>query len=190
MSTTEILARLNGGTGEFTVTTGPSCSWTAASSADWIRLRQGAQGVGSGRVVYEVDSGEAVRPPTNYVYAVDFLRQASLTIRSSEPTAAYDVPVRQFPDCHTAFGTPSVTFDANGGRRHLFVLVESPFNCPWTMLPPTASWVETSGAPVSPQWQRGDGDLHLAISPNPSTSSRSMVLLVGERPLTIAQAGR
>lgn len=193
VSTSEILARLAGGPGEFTVTAAQSCSWTATSSADWIRIREGAQRLGSGRVVYEVDPGDSV------FYPVDFLRQAPIEIRSPGPTPGQDVWVRQFPDCTTVFvdadASPrgyvtQVTIDARGGRKHLFVLVESPFTCPWTALPATDSWLTTSGVPIAPQWRRGDADLVLTISPNPSTSSRSTVLLVGERPLTITQSGR
>jgi hypothetical protein len=200
VSTSEVLARLAGGTGEFTVTAGSSCSWTATSSADWIRIRQGAQGVGNGRVVYDVDSGEGILNSSGSHYFVDFLRQASIDVRSSDPTGTQEVRVRQFPHCSTAFvdadASPrrfvtQISFEASGGQRHFFVQVESAFMCPWTTLPPAEEWiVRVGGVPISPRYQRGDGDLHLTIAPNPSTSPRSTTLLAGEVPLTITQSGR
>lgn len=41
---------------QFTVTTGPSCSWTASSQAQWISVASGAAGTGSGIVRVQVAS--------------------------------------------------------------------------------------------------------------------------------------
>lgn len=41
-----------GGTGAFTVTTGPACTWTAESDAEWLSVTGGSVAIGSGEVSY------------------------------------------------------------------------------------------------------------------------------------------
>jgi BACON domain-containing protein/all-beta uncharacterized protein len=47
---------LTGGTGTVQVTAPASCTWTAASNADWIHVTGGASGSGNGTVAYTADS--------------------------------------------------------------------------------------------------------------------------------------
>ena len=56
--TTQTVPR-NGGEFTVTVTTQPTCAWTAVSSADWLTFRDARSGSGSGAVVYRV----APNPP-------------------------------------------------------------------------------------------------------------------------------
>ena len=82
-------------------------------------------------------------------------------------------------------------------RRQEFIQtqVESPFTCPWTVFEWTR-WVSSacSYGPGVPQDRpaicRGDGGAEIIVSPNPSSQPRSMILQIGERPLTVDQAGR
>ncbi|MBA4374142.1 MAG: hypothetical protein C0402_14930 [Thermodesulfovibrio sp.] len=55
--TSQNIDSLDGGPGEFGVTTSDSnCSWTATSNADWITITSGSSGVGNGRVSYMVSA--------------------------------------------------------------------------------------------------------------------------------------
>ena len=108
--------------------------------------------------------------------------------------------VRQFPDCHTALlftpGTPPATqgdivaIPPGGASTYVAVLVESPFTCPWTVVPPSVPWVTITTGPVSPEIRLGDGNIYFFVPPNPTTSPRSTVLLIGERALTVTQLGQ
>lgn len=185
----QTFARLAGDTGEFTISTAPGCAWTAVSSEGWLRVGT-VSGSGSARIAYTVDVGP-------FGYGTDF-RKAPIEVRWQAATAGQNVWVWQFPSCATAFVDADargsyidkVTFTADGGRKHIFVLVDSPFNCPWTMLPPTVDWLSASGVSISPAWRRGDADLFITLPANTSSSPRTTVLLVGEKPLTVTQAGR
>jgi hypothetical protein len=187
-------ARLDGGPGEFAVTADPGCAWTASSDTSWLRVRAGS-GVGSGRVLYDVQSA---RGPGGYV--IDF-RRGPIQVRWSGPTAGENMWVRQFPDCSTFFivtprspgitasGMESVFIGPGGGTTHVTALTESAFSCPWTIQPPTVNWLTIDG-PVFPRIHGGDGDLNFFVPPYSSPTPRTTVLIIGERSLTVTQSGQ
>ena len=43
-----------GGTGDITVTTDPTCTWTAVKDVPWITITSGSSGTGNGTVKYSV----------------------------------------------------------------------------------------------------------------------------------------
>jgi hypothetical protein len=53
-----------GGNGSISVTTGPTCPWTAVADDDWIIITAGASGTGSGLTRYHVESSNKKRNGT------------------------------------------------------------------------------------------------------------------------------
>ena len=185
-----------GGSGRVAVTTAPGCAWTATNTDPFVRLSGGGPRAGSGTIAYEV----AANPPA---YTTDF-RKATVEVRWDAPTRGQNVLLQQFGECNTlllgtgpgGFGViTDVSFDASGGRKFIQTQVESPFTCPWTVFG-SNDWVSSacSYGPGVPQDRpaicRGDGGAQIIVSPNPSSQPRSMILQIGERPLTVNQAGR
>jgi hypothetical protein len=189
VSPVQALARRIGGSGEFTITAGAGCGWTVHSAESWIRIQGATSGTGSARIVYDVD-----RNPEEF--ATDF-RKGTIELRPAS-AAGENVWIWQFPGCATAFVDAdargsylnAVAVPADGGQRHIQVLVESWMMCPWTTQPPAVDWLSLAGVPVSPSWRSGDADLFVTVAPNPSSAPRGTVLIVGEKSLTINQAGR
>jgi hypothetical protein len=173
-----------GGTGLVNVNTSPACSWTAVAGVPWMRLRRGSSGTGSGQIDYEVEAN----PET---YVVDF-RKGAIEVRWSAPTAGQNVWLSQFGDCRTQLigndpaNPGTVRFPAAGGTFNVFILVESPFNCPWRF-EGAAPWVSTTLRPDV--IHRGDGNVHVTALPNPSPAERMVILTIAEKPLTVRQAG-
>ena len=167
-----------GGRGSVTVSTGVGCAWTANSSAPHLRITQGASGTGPGRIDYEVD-----RNLDGYV--VDF-RRSAIEVRWNTPTAGQNVWLSQFGDCKTVV-SPVVTFGADGGEHRENLLVESAFRCPWRV-EGGAPWLTVR--PPTDLIFRGDGTLVVTAAPNTSSQPRTTVLMVGEKPVTVTQAGR
>ena len=54
----------SGGTGSFTVTTAPECSWTASSNASFVNVLLGANGTGSGLVSFLLAPNTTLSPRT------------------------------------------------------------------------------------------------------------------------------
>jgi hypothetical protein len=167
-----------GGRGSVSVATGVGCAWTANSSVPHMRITRGANGTGPGTIDYEVD-------PNPTAYVTDF-RMAAIEVRWNTPTAGQNVWLSQFGNCNPTLSSP-MTFGADGGEQRQNFLVESPFRCPWRV-EGGASWMTVF--PSTGMIFRGDGTLVVTVSPNTSTQPRSAVVIVGERPVTIVQAGR
>src|SRR5205085_6330516 len=55
-------ARAKGGDEKVQITTTAGCSWTAASSVDWIEVRGAGSGKGSGEVKYHVETNKSDWP--------------------------------------------------------------------------------------------------------------------------------
>jgi hypothetical protein len=170
-----------GGRGSVTVSTAPGCAWTASASLPHLRITLGTSGTGPGRVDYEVDAN-----PDSYV--VDF-RRAAIEIRWNAPTAGQNVWLSQFGDCRTVVSR-AITFSAEGGEHRQNLLVESPFQCPWRVEGGAgAAWLTVVSPPIG-RIVRGDATLLLTAEPNTSSQPRTTILIVGERQVTVTQAGR
>lgn len=60
-----------GGGGSFDVRTTPHCSWSAASSADWISIESGTAAAGGGKVKYHVDRNPSKDDRTGTIAVAD-----------------------------------------------------------------------------------------------------------------------
>ena len=78
------------GTGELTVTTGPSCAWTAASESGFLTVTSGAAGTGSGTVGYTVGAN-AGGPRTGSLLVAG----ERVTVFQASPTVFTDHPIER-----------------------------------------------------------------------------------------------
>jgi hypothetical protein len=178
-----------GGTAAITVTTQAGCAWTVSTSAAWTHLSTSG-GTGPGSIGMTFD-------PNPDGYVTDF-RRGTVEVRWPTPTAGQNVQVSQYGNCKTAFfpapgatfsAPDTLSFGADGGDAHVFVLVEAPiFGCPWVVENEASPFTLTN--PPIQAIQKGDGDLHIAATPNPSPQPRTATIVVGERTFKIVQAGR
>lgn len=111
------------------------CAWTARSDVDWLSIVSGAQGTGSGEVVYEA------RPTAGPT------RMGSLIV------AGFTVTVTQGQGCATAIAPTSQNMGASGGSGMISVTTASgcswsaQSDVPWIVI--TAGQTGTGGGTVS-----------------------------------------
>lgn len=77
--------KTRGGTGTVSVATQSGCAWTAASNApDWIQIKSGALGTGSGKVTYSVlpNSGPARQGTMTIASQTFTVKQAGVRLRT------------------------------------------------------------------------------------------------------------
>lgn len=181
---------MRGGSGEIGISTAPGCLWTVTSPEGHIVLASNATHAGPGVAKYDVlpNPGE--------------FRIGRIEFRWAAPTAGENALVLQTGNCSTNFTRDggggwldTLSFSAGGGSESIVVLVDGPSACQWRV-ESTPDWFT---AVVHPSTARSmysyelftvPSDLRVTVSPNPSRSSRTATILVGEKPLTITQAGR
>jgi hypothetical protein len=152
-----------GGGTQVTVTTGGSCSWTAASNVSWVALSS-AGATGSGTVVATVatNTGTASRTGT--------LTVAGKTFTVSQQGAA----------CTYSLSASSGSFAASGGSGSVGVTAGGT-GCAWTAAS-GASWVALAPASGS-----GSGTVTFNVGAN-TGAARSATLTIAGRTYTVSQA--
>ena len=100
-----------GGSGSVAVATTAGCSWTAASSVDWIAVTAGGTGAGSGTVAYAVLANEA---PDARMGALTIQGQRHTVMQSGRPpiVCSFELDPRSVtntgtPGCDSVLGTDS-----------------------------------------------------------------------------------
>jgi hypothetical protein len=107
----------DGGTGSVGVTAPAGCGWTATSSASWLVVTSGGQGVGNGTVSYLADHNSAAAPRTATIAIAD--QTFVVTQSGSVAACEYSVAPVQFSPCMRA-GTLTTT-------------IATAHSCPWTV---------------------------------------------------------
>jgi hypothetical protein len=164
--------------GQFTLTTDPSCTWTAVSAAAWLGLATPSKGVGPITMAF-----------TNSIYTGDTPRRAAIEVRWPTPTAGQNVWVTQ-DGCWYALAPDVRDVGVAGGPTQITVLaspasVDCNVGCPWTAQS-LVSWVTiTSSLPKS-----GDDVLFFRVDANPTGEARLGQIRVEHLFLTIRQADR
>ena len=153
-----------GGSGVITLTTGPSCPWTAASSASWVTLGQ-TQGTGSAAVPFTVTPGSS-RTGTVVVGGQTF------TISQAQPQTS----------CTYTLEPRSHSIGAAGGTVAISVATGS--GCQWSAATPVA-WVGLNGTGTFV----GSGSVSFTVGPA-SGAARSATVTVADQPVTIAQSAQ
>ena len=159
-----------GRTGQITVTaTEPSCAWAAASPVDWITLAS-PSGTGSGPLGFTV----AANPQQQE-------RSATLTVAGLSVGITQAAAPPAEPDCTYAVSASSFDVGSGAGTRSLS-LDTNRNNCAWSASSPV-SWItldKTSG--------QGDAQFTLTIAENTAEQSRSAVVTIAGRQVTVTQA--
>jgi hypothetical protein len=100
-----------------TVTTQPTCGWTATSDTPWVSVSGGVSRSGSGEIRFRVGN--------NY----DAPRQGVLKVRWDTPTAGQNVQVSQ-AGCRYSVSTTTLSVPADGGSFSFDVYQQSdPIEC-------------------------------------------------------------
>ena len=151
-------------TGSVGVAAGSTCSWSASSSAAWLRVTSGGSGVGSGTVNYSVAANTAstARSATLTVGSATFAltQNGSCTFTVTPTSRGFNQPS----------ATASVTITATSG-------------CSWTATR-SGSWITiTSGASGT-----GNGTVLYRVSANTGSSPRTGTLTVAGQPVVITQS--
>lgn len=163
-----------------TVTTGAACPWTATPDAPWITLAGGASRVGPGEVRFTVSD--------NY----DPPRSGVLKLRWETPTAGQNVRVSQ-AGCRYAVSTGTISAPAAGGSFSFDVYQQSdPLECGGP-LQDRCVWSASTGAAwiaiSTTMPQSGDGRVGIRVAANAGPASRSAVIAVRDKTVTVVQAG-
>ncbi|HEX5215660.1 MAG TPA: BACON domain-containing carbohydrate-binding protein [Vicinamibacterales bacterium] len=159
------------------ISTQPSCGWTASASASWLALSQTS---GSGAASIAMQLGE------NY----DAPRQATLMIRWPTPTVGQNVRVNQ-AGCRY-FVSSSAFAVAAAGAVHTVIVVQqsdplecggpTQSRCVWSAVAEVPWIVITTSMP-----QTGDGQMTFNVLPN-TAGARSGVIRLRDQMIRIDQA--
>jgi hypothetical protein len=152
----------SGGSGVVSVQTAAGCPWSAASTADWITIASGANGVGPGDVQFTVVASNG---PAR-----------TGAIRIGDQT----VTINQGSGCAVSTDPSSLPVPASGGTSA--VQVTSAAGCPWSASS-NAPWVTITGGSSG----SGNGQVQLAIAAN-SGPARQASLTIGGRAFLVSQA--
>jgi hypothetical protein len=153
----------SGGTGTASVTAGTGCLWSAGTDVGWIAV-SATGGSGTGSVGFAVSSNSSSISRTGYVNVGG----------QSFAVAESGVP------CTYALSPSSQSFTSSGGTGS--TTVTTPSGCAWTPVS-SAAWLTPGAAGV------GSAVATYVAAANPTTSSRSATLTIGDRVLTVTQAG-
>jgi hypothetical protein len=147
------------------VTAPGGCAWTAASSADWVRVAEGQTGSGSGTVRLAVDANSGAP------------RSATVTI------AGHAFTLQQHgPDCRNTIDPTSR--DAGPGAADIVVAVNAAQGCTWTSAS-QAAWIGIAGSGSG----SGSGSVRLTIEANGTGSPRTGTATIAGETFTVRQEG-
>jgi len=156
----------SGGTGSFTVTTAPGCSWTATSSVSWITLTGATSGSDSGPVAFSVS------PNTTPISRTGTITVGGQTFTVSQPASAscvYSVsPTSQ--SVPAAGGTDSFTMTTGAG-------------CAWSTFS-TGPWLTV----VGPTSGAGNSTITFSVAVNTGTTSRAATIMAAGQVVSVTQA--
>ena len=161
------------GFGQFTVTTGPGCTWTASvdGAPAWIRITNAGSGQGNGTVAYSYDANTGLSP-----------RSASFTIGGQSTTVTQDgAPCSQTlnPQSNPAVppsGITGATISVTSNRP----------TCAWTATSDVA-WVTITGGASG----TGNGTVTYNVAANlaPGATLRGGTITIGDKAFAIYQDG-
>ena len=161
----------DGGTGTARVTTTSSCTWHAASEADWIHV-DGASHTGSGDVAFTVAASDQ---PSERSGALTIATQSV----SISQAAAAGVPL----PCDVALSVDPDDFERDGGNA--LVRISARAGCAWT-INKDASWLTIEG----PSQGTGPAAVKVVAAANDDVSSRRGTIVVGDKTVVVSHRVR
>ncbi len=175
----DLSACMPAGTLTASVTTQPSCPWTAESDAPWMTV-QSASGSGSGIISFAF--------PDNY----DAPRAATIRVRWPTPTAGQNIRFAQ-AGCLYAVTRSSFGFAPAGGTGTFDVIQQSDPNtcggatqdrCVWSAVS-DVPWITVTGSMP----RSGDNPVSFTVAPNPGAAPRTGNITVRDKVVVVTQAG-
>jgi hypothetical protein len=160
-----------GGRGSISIETPTGCTWTATSSAAWLRVLTAA-GSGPGPAEFEVAVNDGDH------------RQATIAIGGQNVTITQDG--RGQPggggtgSCSISIAPSTVNAPAAAGTHNIAVTAGS--GCNWNASTSSPQWLT-----VSPDRGSGNGSLTLTVARNPG-GARTATVTVGTQAATVNQA--
>ena len=159
----EFNAGAGGDTLTVSVTAGPGCAWSAASTVPWISLSSAGNGTGSGTASFTIAATSSARSGSVVV--------AGRTIAVNQGGGS--------APCAFSISPESAAVPSAGGGGTVTVTTSA--GCPWTASS-NAPWLVLTGA-VS-----GNGPGQVSYQAAPGTEARSGTLTVAGRPFTVNQS--
>ena len=155
----------NGATGSVWIVGGSSCSWTASSSASWITVSSAKSGTGNATVTYTV------------------AKNTSSSGRTGKITLAGQTfwAIQSGTGCVYSISPTSKNFAGAGGQGS--VALTGPSGCGWTASS-TETWITISSSNSG----SGNATVGYSVQSNTASSSRTGMLIIGGRILTVNQA--
>jgi hypothetical protein len=163
--TAQTLPAAAGPAAPVSVTTGPSCTWTASTSSPWITITSPASTTGSGALAFSVSANAGAE------------RRGTIAVAGQ----TYGVTQAAPPAC-TYTVTPTAQSIGAGGGAGAPITVTAGADCPWTASS-NAPWLTIAG----PSARTGSGTVTFTAAGN-SASARTGTLTVAGRTVTISQA--
>ncbi|MBF0343497.1 MAG: VCBS repeat-containing protein [Nitrospirae bacterium] len=155
-----------GGSGSASVTAATGCTWSAASSANWIIITSGSAGTGNGTVSYNVEQNIGTNP-----------RTGKMTIGGQTLTITQDAAT----SCTILMSPTTKQFLSYGGSE--VVNVSAASECSWTAAS-NDSWITIT----SPTSGTGNGAVSYSVSSN-TGAARTGTMTIGGLTFTVTQTG-
>jgi len=148
-----------------TVTTGPACAWSAASTVPWISLSSAGAGTGAGTASFSISATSAARSGSVVV--------AGRTIAVDQGGGSAPTP------CAFSISPESGAVPSGGGAGT--VTVTTAAGCPWTAAS-NVPWLTLTGG------ASGNGPGQVSFQAAPGVEPRSGTLTIAGRAFTVNQS--
>ena len=170
------------GTVTATLTTQDSCPWTSTPNVPWLNVSNGTSATGSATI--------SISYTDNY----DAPREGIVMVRWPTPTAGQNLRIAQAGCRYAVSQSSPSSFTAAGGTGTFNVIQQSDptecggatqDRCVWTAQSQVPWITITSSMPRS-----GDNPVAFSVAPNDNTAPRTGTIVVRDKVVTIAQAGK
>lgn len=158
---------ITGGSGNFTINMPTNCSWAATTNSGFISIDSNANGNGNGTVSYSV--------------APNFGGGRSDSIDISNGAVTRSFVIQQPSGCPFELNPSSVNVGPAGGNTNVGVTAGG--ICGWQGVS-NSNWIQITSSP-----QSGNGTISFMVQPNPDPLSRSAMITIGARTLSVNQSG-
>lgn len=152
------------GTASASVTATPGCSWSAATTNEWIEISSGAPGHGSGTLTIALAANSG------------YTRLGSIVV------AGQTVTVTQLGACSVSM-SPATALVPKTAGNHEFAVTTSLESCTWTPAS-NANWITVSDTTL----RTGSGGVAFSVAQNPNGEERSATISVANQVFTVTQA--
>ncbi|MBL0158070.1 MAG: hypothetical protein IPP47_13350 [Bryobacterales bacterium] len=154
-----------GGSGSFSVATGASCAWTAASSQAWLKVTSGASGTGNGTVSVAADANTGAARIGTLIIAGQ-----TVTVTQESATAS------------CTYSINPTTYSAAADGATFTVQVTTGPACSWTAAS-AATWLTVTAGHTG----AGNGTVTLTTAANTGAARTATATIAGQT-LTATQA--